>query len=84
MQPNTLTRLKNKSKIYVKKKIHVGSETNLKVGFGSEKNHSGSTTLLATPILHRCYEKNMFRLNTDDFVCISQVEKKLTYSLQVH
>ncbi len=51
MQPNPLTRWEFKGKIYVKNigKIHVGSETNWKVGsrFGSEKNHSGSTTLIA-------------------------------------
>jgi hypothetical protein len=48
MQPNPLTRRENKGKINVKnirKKIHVGSETNGKVESGSEKDHSGSTTL---------------------------------------
>ncbi len=60
-QPKTLTRQEYKGKIYVKniRKNHVGfetgsgfgSETNRKVGSGSgsEKNHSGSTTLLLNP-----------------------------------
>jgi hypothetical protein len=56
MQPNTITRQEYKGKIYdttMSEKTHPGSqtgsgsETNLKVGsgYGSEKNHSGSTTL---------------------------------------